>query len=194
MKSININDSQAVGRAVSILKSGGIVLHPTETCYGLAVDVFNEDAVKRLYKVKGMAMDKPTSIAVDGFGMASEYGVFSDKAFDLAGKYWPGALSLIVPRKRDLPNFFNKGNDFVSVRCSSDDFCTKMVKEFGFPVTTTSANLSGEDPLYSIEEGGICELVDLVVDGGEIASNKPSTLVRVDGDMIEVLRQGDVCI
>lgn len=180
-------------RVVEILKSGGIVMHPTETCYGLAVDVFNEEALKKLYKVKKMALDKPVSILVDGLGMAQEYGVFSEKAFELAQNYWPGPLSIMLPRKRNLPDYLNPGSEYVSIRCSSDDFCVKMVKEFGRPVTTTSANVAGQPQLYKVDKGQkFLNGVDFIIDGGEISQNRPSTIVKVDGDNVEIIRQGSV--
>lgn len=191
MEKIKITDENVVSRAVEVLRGGGVVMHPTETCYGLAVDIFNVEALEKLYKLKGRDADKPLSILVDGFGMADEYGLFSEKANELAQKYWPGALSILVPRKRDLPEFLNMGHDFVSIRHSSDNFSMEMVREFGNPVTTTSANRSGGEPLY-VAEG--LEGVDLVIDGGEISTNKPSTVVKVEGDNVQVLRQGDISL
>ncbi|NIA01790.1 MAG: threonylcarbamoyl-AMP synthase [Nitrospirae bacterium] len=189
MEKIKITDENAVSRAVEVLRSGGVVMHPTETCYGLAVDVFNENVLQKLYKLKGRDADKPLSILVDGLDMAQEYGVFSEKAGELARKYWPGALSVVVPRKKSLPEFLNKGHDFVSIRNSSDTFSMEMVREFGGPITTTSANKSGGEPLY-VAEG--LEGVDLIIDGGELLKNKPSTVVKVEGDNVQVLRQGDI--
>ncbi|MFH1533941.1 MAG: L-threonylcarbamoyladenylate synthase [Nitrospirota bacterium] len=189
MEKIKITDKKAISRAVDVLRSGGVVMHPTETCYGLAVDVFNEAALEKLYRLKGRDADKPLSILVDGFDMAQEYGVFSEKANELAQKYWPGALSIVVPRKKSLPEFLNKGHEGVSIRYSSDDFSAKMVSEFGSPITTTSANKSGGEPLYNADD---LEGVDLIVDGGEILKNKPSTVVKVVGDNVQVLRQGDI--
>lgn len=189
MEKIKITDENAVSRAVEVLRSGGVVMHPTETCYGLAVDVRNENALQKLYKLKGRDADKPLSILVDGFGMAQEYGLFSEKAGELAQKYWPGALSVVVPRKNSLSEFLNKGHDFVSIRNSSDTFSTEMVREFGAPVTTTSANKSGGEPLY-VAEG--LEGIDLIIDGGKILKNKPSTIVKVEGDNVQILRQGNI--
>jgi L-threonylcarbamoyladenylate synthase len=191
MEKIKITDENAVSRAVEVLRGGGVVMHPTETCYGLAVDIFSEGALEKLYKLKGRDADKPLSILVDGFGMAQEYGLFSEEANELAQKHWPGALSILVPRRRDLPEFLNREHDFISIRHSSDGFSTEMVHEFGGPITTTSANRSGGEPLY-VAEG--LEGVDLVIDGGEISTNKPSTIVKVDGESIQVLRQGDISL
>jgi L-threonylcarbamoyladenylate synthase len=187
MKIINIKDQSVFAQVKAVLTSGFLLMHPTETCYGLAVDVHNEAALVKLYAAKGMPKDKPVSILVDSLEMAQEYGEFSDLALDLAQKHWPGPLSILVPRKEKLPGFFNPGHDFVSIRFSSDAFCARMVEDLGRPVTTTSANRSGEHQFYKAKE---MDGVDLTVDAGQIPENQPSTIVRVDGDQLEIMRQG----
>jgi L-threonylcarbamoyladenylate synthase len=198
MKKVSLQNLNALGEAVSVLGSSGIVVHPTETCYGMAVDVFNENALEKLYRVKGMERGKPLSILVDSLEMAKKYGEFSDKALELAEKYWPGPLAIIVPRKH-LPEFFNIGDNFVSFRCSSDDFCKEMVRGFGRPVTTTSANRGGLPQLYGVDDlneafGDFAGELDLVVDGGKIPEKKPSTIVKVNGETLTVIRQGDIIV
>jgi len=158
------------------------------------VDVFNEKALDKLYRVKGMERNKPLSILVDSLEMAQKYGEFSAKALELAKKYWPGPLAIVVPRK-NLPDFFNIEDEFVSFRCSSDEFSSQMVHRFGKPVTTTSANRGGMPQLYEVDLGAFGEFadeLDLVVDGGKIKENKPSTIVKIVKENVEVLRQGDL--
>lgn len=189
MNKIDIDDPDLIARVLAVLRAGGVVMHPTETCYGLAVDIRNEKALEKLYKVKRMPRDKPVSILVDGIGMASEYGLFNEIAEKLTFDYWPGPLSILVTRKRKLPSFLNEDEDFVSIRCSSLEFCEDMVAALGHPVTTTSANISGEPQLY---EPIALEGVDLLVDAGKIDMVSPSTIVKVVDDRLEVLRQGSV--
>ena len=193
MKTISIDHKNLYKIINKVLWDGGVVMHPTETCYGLAVDVYNESALKKLYGLKEMSTDKPVSILIDSIGMAQEFGLFSDKAFDLANEYWPGPLSILLPRSEELPDFLNEDNDFVSMRCSSMDFCMNMVEEFGRPVTTTSANKTGEPQLY-LPDASSLSGVDLLIDAGEIKNNKPSTIVKIDGDDLTILRQGDLII
>lgn len=197
MKKINITDSDSIKSTVGVLRDGGVVMHPTETCYGFAVDVFNVKALNKLFLLKGRDENKPLSVMVSSLEMAQKYGDFSEKALGLAEKHWPGPLSIIVPRKSSLPDFFNQKESFVSLRCSDCTFCFELVKAFGKPVVTTSANLSGVPPLYKIDLAQFKDLVeeiDLVVDGGELVENKPSTVVRVEGNKIVVLRQGGIKI
>jgi len=171
------------------------VMHPTETCYGFAVDVGNPQALEKLYKLKGRDAAKPVSILVTDLGMGRKYGEFSKKALELAEKYWPGPLTIIVSRTKNLPENFNPGQEFVGIRCPDHKFSLALVKEFGRPITTTSANLAGEAPLYEANLsifGELAVLIDLVVDGGKIAFNKPSTIVKVVRDEVDILREGDL--
>lgn len=194
---LKIIDSQVLDKAVQVLRAGGVVMHPTETCYGLAVDVRNKRALEKLYKIKGRDGKKPVSILVSSLEMARKYGEFSKKTLQLAEKYWPGPLSILVPRTKDLPEFVNFGEKFVSIRWSGMKFCSELVRKFGSPVTTTSANLSGQEPLYEADLsrfGKLAVEIDLVVDGGKVFENKPSTIVKVDGDKMKIIRQGEISL
>lgn len=197
MKIFAVQQKGVIAEAVAILRAGGVVMHPTETCYGFAVDVANAEAVRKLYKLKGRDDSKPVSIMVADLEMAKKYGKFSEKAIELAEKYWPrtplgtepwhrpGPLTILVP----------SGDKFVGMRCPDHKFSRELVEAFGSPVTTTSANLSGELPLYkaNVESlGELAGLIDLVVDGGEIPLNKPSTIVKVLGWDVEIIREGDL--
>lgn len=176
-----------IAEAVAVLRAGGVVMHPTETCYGFAVDVGNAEAMQKLYKLKGRDAAKTVSIMVADLEMAKKYGEFSEKALRLAEKYWPGPLTIIVSNE----------DRFVGIRCSNHEFSRELVKAFGSPITTTSANVSGENPLYKADVesfGELAEGIGLVVDGGEIPLNKPSTIVKVVGDKVEVLRQGELIL
>lgn len=189
MDIISIGEKNCLVKVSAVLESGGLIMHPTETCYGLAVDVFNPLALEKLYRVKQMPGDKPVSILVDSLEMARKYGDFSARALELAQKYWPGPLSIVVPRTVALPGFVNPNEAFVSIRCSSLPFCMAMVGSLGRPVTTTSANISGQPEFYVPQE---VFGVDLLVDAGQLPLNKPSTIVKVVGDDFEVLRQGSL--
>lgn len=191
---VKLTEAKAVSLAVEVLQGGGVVMHPTETCYGLAADIFNKAAVAKVYALKGRDFKKPLSILVDSLGMAQEYVIFSDLAFDLAKRYWPGPLSIVLPRKKKLPVFLNPEEEFISLRFSNNAFCRQLVEEFGGPLTTTSANGAGKEPYYEIYDKMFDGHVDLIVDGGKLLNNRPSTIVKVDGERMEILRQGDLVV
>jgi L-threonylcarbamoyladenylate synthase len=180
--------------AAKALYSGQVVAHPTETCYGLAVDIFQKSAIERLYSLKKMSLSKPVSILVRDLDEAQRYGEFNSSALKLALKNWPGPLTIIVPKKKTLPAWINPGMDSVGVRVSSNRKTRELVEAFGSPISTTSANIAGEACCYSVDEflqQGLKP--DFVLDSGRIAENLPSTIVKV-GEALEIVRQGSLKI
>lgn len=197
---------------VSFLKKGGIVIHNTDTCLGMAVDIMNEEAVELLYKVKRMERAKPVSILCSDLEMAEEYGVFSKKALKLAEKYLPGALTLIVPRTVKLPSWINPGlnnccasrsllrkascTPCVGIRIPADEFSLEMVRILGNPVTTTSCNVSGE--LVCLSDAQVRGVFGEYMDSGDLmvafegqSTTKVSTIIKVEGDLVEIVRKGE---
>lgn len=181
--------------ALKALHQGQVVAHATETCYGLAADIFQKTALERLYSLKKMPLDKPVSVLVRSLDEAQRYGEFSQKALQLALKYWPGPLTIIVPRKAALPKLVNFGQATVGFRVSSNKKTRELVEAFGGPLTTTSANLHGQLQAYSVQEmldQGLKP--DFILDSGRIGENPPSTIVEVLGDEIRIVRQGELKI
>lgn len=174
---------------------GFVLLHPTETCYGLACRVHDQAAVKKLYEMKQMAFDKPVSLLMKDFEMAQRYGVFSEKALELAQRYWPGPLTLVVPRTELLPDWINPGTATVGMRVSSHPSVRQLFEDLDEPITTTSANVHALPQAYSVSEALEQGLKpDAVLDEGVIVQNPPSTIVEVLGDSIRVIRQGEIRI
>lgn len=169
-----------------------MVAHPTDTCYGLAVDIFNLEAVERLYQRKGMERDKPVSILVRSLEEAKRYGVFSEHALHLAQRFWPGAFTIVVPRTLELPSWINPGEDTVGIRCIDEPITVQLLQAFGGPVTTTSANFHGKPSPYRVED--ISLEPDFILDKGVLSPNKPSTIVKVIGDSLTVIRRGDLVV
>jgi L-threonylcarbamoyladenylate synthase len=187
--------NQEIVDAKKALHEGKVLAHATETCYGLAVDIFQRLAVQRLYSIKKMPLDKPVSILVRDFNEAQQYGEFSEKARELAVKYWPGPLTIIVPRKKSLPAWINYGHETVGFRCSSHKKTKEIIEAFGGPLTTTSANIHGMDQAYSVQDMSLQDLKpDFVLDSGKIPENKPTTIVKVEGDVLTIIRQGKLQI
>lgn len=195
--------SQAVIWAVDALRAGKVVLHPTETCYGLAADIFSSVAVDRVYALKNMSDVKPVSIMVSSFEEAKKYGVFSSLAEKFAREFWPGPLTIIVPRTDALPSFLNRGHNTVGIRCPGHDLTLEMLRTFGGPLVTTSANRTGESQAYEVEEflkgrgeGGVGGIgfPDAIVDVGRIPEILPSTVVECVGDGYKIVRQGSAVL
>jgi L-threonylcarbamoyladenylate synthase len=180
--------------AVVALRRGEIVAYPTETFYGLAVDAFDELALARLRELKGRA-EKAFSALVVGPEMLERLcEPPSEKARELMTRYWPGALTLALPARAGVPAAM-VADGFVAVRESPHPLARALVRAYGGPLTATSANLAGQPPATTAEEvraalGGRC----VVLAGGTTAGGAPSTLARVRGNRIEVLRPGAVTI
>ena len=178
--------------AAAALRRGEVVAYPTETYYGLGVNALDELALARLKLLKGRE-DKATSVLVHGPAMIDRLcRKVPPLAVALMKRYWPGALTIALPARRGLPPpLLSEG--CIALRESSHPTARALVESFGAPVTATSANLAGQPPATSAEAveevfEGRCR----VLHGGTTSGGAPSTLVRVRGNRIEILRQGAV--
>ncbi|MFA6521407.1 MAG: L-threonylcarbamoyladenylate synthase [Candidatus Gracilibacteria bacterium] len=192
-------NSMDINEVVGVLKAGGVIVHATETCYGFACDAFNEDALEKLYKLKQMDFDKPVSLLVASLKDAKKLGLFNKRAEELAKKYWPGPLTIIVRRKKALPKFLNPKAKTVGIRVPGHKLSLELAKKFGSPLTTTSANISGQPSPYSVSAikkqfKGAKLKPDLILDSGRIPTNPPSTIIDCSGKVLKVIRQGSIRI
>ena len=197
MQILKIGDPEAVARAVAVLRSGGVILYPTDTLYGLGADALSDDAVAVVQAIKGRDAQKPIHAIVADIEMASKYGEINEIAFALACAYLPGPLSLILKKKEGIDTGIGKGMDTFGVRIPDNRFCMELVREFGSAVTTTSANLSGSATGRSVEDilaqfGDKAQAIDLVIDAGELPERLPSTVVDVSSGVAKVLREGAI--
>lgn len=174
-----------------------VVMHATETCYGLAADIFNQTALNQLYKIKKMSANKLVSMMVLSILEAEKYVEFNDVSRKLADKFWPGPLTLVLPRKVELPEFFNRGSQTIGVRVPDSKVSQALIKLNGRPLTTTSANVSGRPEVYKVldylsqlKEHDV--IPDLVIDGGTIEQHQPSTVIKIVGEKWEIIRKGEM--
>jgi L-threonylcarbamoyladenylate synthase len=177
--------------AAEALRRGEVVAYPTETFYGLGVNALDELALARLRHLKGRDASKPISVLVSGPEMLERLcKTLPPLARRLMAAYWPGPLTLALPARKDLPRAL-VSDGCVAVRESSHPTAEALVNAFGSPVTTTSANPGGEPPATSPEQveemfEGRCR----VIHGGVTLGGAPTTLARVRGGKVEILRQG----
>lgn len=187
----------AIQKALHVLKKGGVVMHETETCYGLAADINSEKALDKVYAIKKMKKSKPVSIMVGSVSEAKKYGRFTQVALNLVKEHWPGPLTLLLPRTDKVPYHLNEEFEFVGIRCPGSEMSCEMVSLFGSPLTTTSANISGKKEVYDVtsflnqvQETDL--MPDLIIDSGKLEGNLPSTIVRIDGNEVHFLRKGEL--
>lgn len=179
-----------IKRAAQIIKSGGVVVYPTDTLYGMGCNALSVRAVKKVFKAKQRRADKPLPIAVDSVRMMKKYAVVDSKAEALARKFLPGALTIVLKKKK-LPNILTAGSDTVGVRIPANEVALKLIKRAGVPITATSANVSEEIPPVSADEVLDFKGIDLILDAGKLGARAPSTVLDLTGRP-KILRKGKI--
>lgn len=179
--------------AVARLRAGDVVAYPTETYYGLGVDALDETALGRLLALKGRTAEHAVSVLVADRAMLARVAApLGARAAALADRFWPGPLTLVIPAAAGVPALLAP-RGAIGVRISPHPLATALVAAFGGPVTTTSANPTGQPPARTAGEveRAFGDRV-LVLDGGPTPGGAPSTVVEVDGDRVIVLRPGAI--
>jgi len=191
---ISAKDAEAPKKAALILRSGGVIVYPTETLYGLGVIASINDSVERIFDIKGRPHGKPIPVLVRDRAMLSEIAEVSELASSLVNRFWPGALTLILKQKANLPESITCGTAKIALRISAHPFLQNLFELINAPLTSTSANLSGgenlrdSDRLFEAFNGK----VDLIIDSGNIPESRGSTIVDLTLDPPQILREGDI--
>ncbi len=175
-----------------VLKGGGLVVMPTDTVYGILGDSTNYETVKKAYEVKNRDYSKPMILLVSCYEMLEEYVEdILDLEKDLMNYYWPGELTILLKRNKNVLDIVTSGGELVGVRIPNDKNILRIIDEVGKPLISTSANISSKDTITSINllEKSIVDNIDYIYDGGEV-KKRASTIVRVIDDMVVVLRDG----
>lgn len=188
---------QCVLKASGILRSGGVILYPTDTLYGLGADALSDEAVAKIYAIKGRDGGKPMHAVFADLRMVEEYAEVNDVARKLAEKFFPGALTLILKKRKGVDSGITRGIDTIGVRIPDNTFCLNLARTFGKPFTATSANSAGQPPQLSIEKileqiGSNARYVDLVIDDGLLPMRQPTTVVNVVSGSPVILREGAI--
>ncbi len=183
----------AVERAVDLLRAGDIVALPTETVYGLAANAFNPAAVEKIYQAKGRPAHNPIIVHVASHAMAVEcVAQWPDSAARLAKSFWPGPLTLVLPKAEKVPDIVTAGGSTVGVRWPSHPIIQAVIKKCGFPLAAPSANRSNEISPTTAEH--VCkslgDSVKLIVDGGAANVGIESTVVDLASERPRILRPG----
>ncbi len=189
------------GRAAEILRAGGLVALPTETVYGLGASALNEDAVKRIFAVKGRPQDNPLIIHVAGPEALGEWCEdVPETAYRLTARFWPGPLTLVLNCRKTgephIPDRVTAGLDTVAVRCPDHPATLAVIREAGVPIAAPSANLSGKPStttaLHCLHD--LTGKVEAVLDGGPCRVGLESTILDLTVTPPRVLRPGGVTL
>jgi L-threonylcarbamoyladenylate synthase len=192
---LNINE------IVEKLKDGKTVVYPTETCYGLGCDATNQAAVNKVFKIKQRQKDKPLLVVVPDEEMAMKYIEWSDTIEQLAQKYWPGPLTIVASTKPNcgLATGVLAEDESAAFRVIDHPVAHELSSALGLPLISTSANISSHQSPYSIEKvlamfDSHAYQPDLVIDAGDLINKNISTIVKIEGGVFQVLRQGGLVV
>ena len=180
-------------RALAILQAGGLVAFPTDTVYGLGALAFDGEAIESIYAAKDRPAEKAIPILISDAGEMEKVGIaIPGAALKLASRFWPGPLTILIPKRADLPDSVS-ANATVGVRVPDHAIARALLRAAG-PMAVTSANLSGGPSPVSAEEvfeqlGG---RIPLIIDGGRTPGGVPSTLVDCTTPELRILRVGPI--
>jgi L-threonylcarbamoyladenylate synthase len=185
---------ESLARAAATLRSGRLVAFPTETFYGLAAAALDAGAVRAIFALKGRPESKPVLLLVDSVAMAEVVAEVGEVARDLMSRYWPGALTLVLPARDRVPTEVTAGTGTVGVRLSSHPVARGLVRALGAPITAPSANPTGAAPATAAAAvlAYFPDGLGLVLDGGPTAGGPASTVLDVRFAPPRVIREGAV--
>jgi len=184
-------------QAAKHIKEGNIVVFPTETVYGIGTNALDEEAVKKLYKIKKRDINKPISILVSNMEMVNQIAKdITEVEYKIMEKFFPGPLTIILKKKDIVPDIVTAGKDTVGVRMPSGEIARKLVEMAGVPIAAPSANISGEPSGTNLHEikKHFEEKVDFYIDGGDSEIGLASTIVQVVDGKPVILRQGSITL
>jgi len=188
-------EGRKIKQVVETLESGGIIIYPTDTVYGIGCDIFNNSAVDRICKIRGLDPKKARlSFICSQIGQISEYTQpIDNEVFRLLKQHLPGAFTFVLKSNNQVPKLFKNRKKTIGVRIPDNTISQAIVEALGRPILTTSLKSDDEileyftDPIDIYNDFG--KQVDIVIDGG-VGGNNPSTVVDCTSSEIEVLRQG----
>ncbi|MEK7506864.1 MAG: L-threonylcarbamoyladenylate synthase [Patescibacteria group bacterium] len=187
--------TKALLAALDVLKKGGVVAYPTDTIYGLGANACDYKAVEQVFKIKNRPFSKPLPIIARDLNWVRELAYLPPKLEKLLAEIWPGSITAILTRKDIVPPIVTAGSSKVGVRIPDFEFTEKLLAKFGYPLTATSANLSGEEGT-----GNIAAVInffkdqlwqpDLIIDAGNLPKSLPSTILDLSTLKPKILRVG----
>ncbi|UCH70661.1 MAG: threonylcarbamoyl-AMP synthase [Candidatus Bathyarchaeota archaeon] len=182
-------------RASRIIARGGLVVYPTDTVYGLGCDPLNIEAVTRVLNVKG-EREKPLPILASDINSVKKIGFVSERAGRIAARFWPGPLTIVVPKKPVLPNLVTCKLNSVGVRIPQHEVAVRLISLSNGLLVGTSANKTGEKPPRTAREAAeqLGKEVDMILDGGPAPLGVPSTVVDLSQEKLKILREGSISL
>ncbi len=193
---IRYEDKNSLIPAAEIIRNGGIVAFPTETVYGLGGNALDPDAAGKIYSAKGRPSDNPLIVHLDKYDNAGLYAHTTPLFFDIADAFMPGPITVVLKKRSFIPDSVTGGLDTVGIRVPSHDVARELIELSGVPIAAPSANISGKPSPTSFEHvlHDLDGKVDAIIDGGSCNFGVESTIVKLDGNDIKLLRPGAVTL
>lgn len=192
-------NKETLKQAVQILKDGGVIAHPADTCYGLAGDFLNPDALKKIKIIKGRNGDKPMSIM---FPVAMrddlvKYVQMNDFAYSVCSKLLPGPVTILLPKGPEVPDYYFPQSDYLGLRIPYDILTQDLLSAFRGPLITTSANITDQPPCSTSKEvkesfENTENKPDLVFEGAVRNICMPSTVIMIENGKVKITREGPI--
>ena len=185
---------KSLTHASEILAKGGLVAFPTETVYGLGADAYNEKAVSRVFTVKGRPSANPLIVHVKDLGMASRLAIFDEVSSHLARVFWPGPLTLILPKKEtsNIPENVTANSGYIAIRVPANPIIQQLIELLGKPIVGPSANTSGKmsstSPAHVLSDFN--GKIDAVINGDDCPMGLESTILMYEHPSLQILRLG----
>ena len=191
---IDATTKENIMLAAEDLMNGDLVVYPTETVYGIAADIFNQKAVKNLYMVKNRPFDMPLSVAVSDKDMVETIALMTRPVEKLIDAFLPGPLTIITKKDPSVPDIVTSMSQKVGIRIPDNRVALDLIEEFDGPIVATSANLHSHPDSVGIETAieDFGDSVMTYLDNGPCSLGKPSTIVWIMDDKVEVIRQGEI--
>lgn len=180
-----------VNQVAEILRNGGVIAYPTDTTYGIGCSIFNKKGLERIYEIKQREKKKPFSFICSTQSEVAKYAKVSNYAFKLMKRYLPGPYTFVMEATGIVPDLLQTKQKTVGIRMPDNLICTALVAALGTPLVTTSANMSGEEPIGDPREifVSLNKKLDMVVDGGLLPPDV-SSVISLLHDRPTVLRKG----
>ena len=188
--------SEALKEAVAILESSGVIVYPTDTLYGIGCNALDGKAVKRVFEIKKRSLSKPLPMITRNIKWAKELADIRKKDEKILNKVWPGKVTVILPKKEIVPDILTSNHQTVGMRVPDYPFIDRLLKLFGYPIVSTSANISGEGGTGNIDQiiksfsGRLTQQPDLIIDVGILPKSEPSAILDLTGDKPKISRIG----
>jgi L-threonylcarbamoyladenylate synthase len=179
--------------AAEVIQAGGVIVYPTETIYGIGADALNAKAVARVHVAKQRKDPKPLLVLVpDAEAVSPLVREVSPEARALMESFWPGPLTIVLQASYRVPAEVTRGAKTLGIRVPSSPLCIRLLRLAGTPITSTSANVTGENPLLSMDEieETLKSSVDLFLDAGSLPESGPSTVIDMTQHPPQLLRKG----